>query len=202
MERKSTGIGLLRDCSIRSFVLFLVLIWTGISPASAIVTAPKNPNLVEGRIAIGLREELGEHTAEIEKILRANPRVRVGWPSEYEISADPEWPDDYYLIDMNNRGASSTYRRWNQIPGFDEPAYADPIFLGRLDDGSFAAGLENALRKIARRWDLIALDRLPATIPLLPLPATTEALPAFNRRLAASWRRCPSQRRPTRSGPL
>ena len=161
MERKSTGIGLLRDCSIRSFVLFLVLIWTGISPASAIVTAPKNPNLVEGRIAIGLREELGEHTAEIEKILRANPRVRVGWPSEYEISADPEWPDDYYLIDMNNRGASSTYRRWNQIPGFDEPAYADPIFLGRLDDGSFAAGLENALRKIARRWDLIALDRLP-----------------------------------------
>ena len=161
MKRKSTGIGLLRDCTIRALVFFLVLVWTGLSPASAIVTAPKNSNLVEGRIAIGMREELGEHTAEIEKILRANPRVRIGWPSEYEIAADPKWPEDFYLIDMNNHSASSAYRGWNEAPSYDEPAYAEPVFLGRLDDGSFAAGLETALRKIARRWNLIALDRPP-----------------------------------------
>lgn len=149
-----------RTLSIRSIVLFLVLAWIGISPANAIVNAPRNPNLVEGRIAIGMREELGEHTAEIETILRANPRVRIGWPSEYEIAADPKWPEDFYLIDMNNHSASSSYRGWNEVPSYDQPAYAESVFLGRLDDGSFAAGLETALRKIARRWDLIALNRL------------------------------------------
>ena len=122
MEQRSTRIGLLRDCSIRLLVLFLVVIWTGFSPASAIVTAPKNPNLVEGRIAIGMREELGEHTAEIEKILRANPRVRIGWPSEYEIAADPKWPEDFYLIDMNNRSASGSRPCCSSSPWFRSPA--------------------------------------------------------------------------------
>lgn len=161
MERRSPGIGLLRNGSIRSLLLFLVLVWVGFSPATAIVTAPKNSNLAEDRVAIGMREELGEHTAEIEKILRANPQVRIGWPSEYEIGADPKWPDDFYLIDMDNPTASSTYRYWNEIPGYDEPAYAEPVFIGRLDDGTFATGLDTILRRLARRHSLIGLGRIP-----------------------------------------
>lgn len=161
MQRRSPGNGLLRDCSIRLFVLFLVLVGIAFSPATAIVNASKNSNLAEDRVTIGMREELGEHTAEIEKILRANPRVRIGWPSEYEISADPAWPDDFYMIDMNNPTASSTFRSWNEIPDYDEPAYAKPLFIGRLDDGTFATGLDTILRQFARRRSLIDLGRTP-----------------------------------------
>lgn len=131
------------------------------APAAAIFIAPKNPNLTEGRITLGLREELGENMPEIEKILRANPRVRIGWPSEFEISADPEWPDNFYLINMQNPSASSVYRLWNQIQGPPDPSTAELKFLGRLDDGSFAAGLEDALRKIMRRKALTALSTMP-----------------------------------------
>lgn len=141
--------------------LVLAIALTG-TRAPAIVTASKNPNLVEGRIAIGLREELGRNTAQIEAILRANPRVRIGWPSAYEISADPEWPDNFYLIDMNNPVANSAYRGWAQISAPDEPVSTEPIFIGRLDDGSFATGLETALQRISRRQTLVRLNRPPA----------------------------------------
>ena len=120
MELKSQGSGSLRPRSLWSVVAFAILAWLAFQPAGAIVTAEQNPKLVEGRIAIGLREELGEHTAEIETILRANPRVRIGWPSEYEIAADPKWPEDFYLIDMNNHSASSNYRGWNEVPSRSE----------------------------------------------------------------------------------
>ena len=128
------------------------------SPAEAIVVAQKNPNLVEGKIAIGLREELGENSVEIERILRENPKVRIGWPSEFEIGADPEWPDNFYLIDMNHPGASSTYRSWNQVGGSSEASEKEPRFVGRLDDGSFATGLDGELQKIIRRKALLAMD--------------------------------------------
>lgn len=131
------------------------------APASAIVTAKENTKLTKGKITIGLREELGENAIEIEKILRQNPRVRIGWPSEFEVSADPEWPGNFYLIDMDFRAASSTFRQWNQRPdnSWNEPA--DPIFVGRLDDGSFASDVENALRKIQRRKALRSIQVRP-----------------------------------------
>ena len=128
------------------------------SPAQAIIVAQKNPNLAEGKIAIGLREELGENSAEIERILRENPKVRIGWPSEFEIGADPEWPDNFYLIDMNHPGASSAYRSWKQVGGSSEPSVNEPIFVGRLDDGSFASELDRELQKIIRRKALLRID--------------------------------------------
>lgn len=140
--------------------LLLAMSW--VSPAAAIVTATENPNLTKGKITIGLREELGENADEIERILLKNPRVRIGWPSEYEVSADPEWPDNFYLIDMNFRAASSTYRQWNQGPDEGESEAAAPIFVGRLDDGSFAQGLESELRKIQRQKALLGLNIMPA----------------------------------------
>lgn len=156
-----------RTWNLVRFLLFpalalLLSVWVSQTPAIAIVTATKNPNLSEGRIAIGLREELGQSIEEVEKIVRANPRVRVGWPSAYEITADADRPDDLYLVDMNYPAASSPYRGWTQIADPDKPAQADPIFVGRLDDGSFGPLLESALQKIIRRQALMDLDRLPA----------------------------------------
>lgn len=133
----------------------------GTSPASAIVTAEKNQNLIEGKIAIGIREELGDNTAEIEKILRANPRVRIGWPSEYEVSTDPDSPGNYYLIDMDFAAASSVYRKWDQGPYISRNVSSAPIFIGRLDDGSFGKDLEAALRKIERRKALRTIQLRP-----------------------------------------
>jgi hypothetical protein len=159
MARRPTATGLLRASSIRSLLVLLVLVGLAVSPATAAASAAKNSGLAEGRVAIGMREELGDHTAEIEKILRANPRVRIGWPSEFEIGADPEWPDDYYLIDMQNQSASLPDRRWNEYPSFNQPVRADPILIGRLDNGSFAAGLDSVLRKIVRRKAVVALNR-------------------------------------------
>lgn len=159
------------NVSIQAIAYHIRLIWLWLSlalviamsgpPASAIVTGKENSNLAKGRIAIGLREELGNNTPQIEAILRANPRVRIGWPSAYEISADPEWPDNFYLIDMNNPVANSTYRGWAQGSPPEEPETAEPLFLGRLDDGSFATGLETALRNIVRRQQLNQLHRTP-----------------------------------------
>ena len=159
MKRRPTGVGSFRAYSVRTLLLSLVLAWTAFSSATVGVAAPGTPVLVQGRIAIGMREELGGHTAEIEKILRANPRVRIGWPSEYEIAADLEWPDDFYLIDMQNRSASMALRHWSEVPGAGDPVFALPISLGRLDDGSFAPRLESTLRKIMRRRALIRLNR-------------------------------------------
>lgn len=142
-------------------VLSLFALLLGIeNPASAIVTATENTKLTKGKITIGLREELGDNALEIEKILRQNPRVRIGWPSEFEVSADPEWPDNFYLIDMDFRAASSTFRQWNQRPDSSRNEPADPLFVGRLDDGSFASDIEAALRKIQRRKALRSL-RVP-----------------------------------------
>ncbi|MEP2989687.1 MAG: serine protease [Parasphingorhabdus sp.] len=143
------------SCAIICVILIAIV---SISPASAIVTAEKNPNLVEGKIAIGMREELGDNMAEIEKILRANPRVRIGWPSAFEITADPEYPGNFFLVDMNNPVASSAYRGFSQVPRYDEPALAKPAFIGRLDDGSFAAELDQELRKIVRRKELARIS--------------------------------------------
>ncbi len=162
MKRRSTAIALFRACSVRTLLLYLVLAWTAFISATAGIAAPGTPVPGQGRIAIGMREELGEHTAEIEKILRANPRVRIGWPSEYEIAADLEWPDDFYLIDMQNRSASMALRQWSEVPGAGDPVFALPISLGRLDDGSFAPKLESTLRKIMRRKALMGLDRTVA----------------------------------------
>lgn len=139
----------------------LLLAISATSPASAIVTATVNPNLTKGKITIGLREELGGNTGEIERILRENPRVRIGWPSEYEVSADPEWPDNFYLIDMNFQAASSTYRQWNQSSDNSEEGASAPIFVGRLDDGSFETSLEDELRKIQRRKVLLGIRKMP-----------------------------------------
>lgn len=157
MKRRATGSG---DLDLRYSIriaLLPLLAWLLLSPAEAIVTATGNPNLVEGRIAIGMREELGRNLEAVEKILRANPRVRIGWPSAYEISADPELPDDLYLIDMNNPVANSTYRSWNQISAPERPAEALPLYVGRIDDGSFGPLLDAALHKIKRRSSLIGL---------------------------------------------
>lgn len=140
--------------------LLLAMSW--VSPASAIVTATENPNLTKGKITIGLREELGENAGEIERILLENPRVRIGWPSEYEISADPDWPDNFYLIDMNFMAASSTFRQWNQGPDNSAEDVSAPIFVGRLDDGSFVTDLEVELRKIQRRKALRSIRIMPA----------------------------------------
>jgi hypothetical protein len=140
--------------------LLLAMSW--VSPVSAIVTATENPNLTKGKITIGLREELGENAAEIERILLENPRVRIGWPSEYEISADPDWPDNFYLIDMNFMAASSTFRQWNQGPDNSAEDVSAPIFVGRLDDGSFVTDLEAELRKIQRRKALRSIRVMPA----------------------------------------
>lgn len=147
--------------AIFGFMLF-AMPWG--SPAFAIVTATENPDLTKGKITIGLREELGTNAAEIERILRENPQVRIGWPSEYEISADPKWPDNFYLIDMRFRGASSTYRLWNQGPDYTdtESVRAVPIFIGRLDDGSFAAGLDREVWKIERRKELRSIHVRPS----------------------------------------
>ena len=150
-----------RTWSILRLVVLGILIGTVLVPAAAVIRSTKNPNLVEGRIAIGMREELGKATRAIEKILRGNPRVRIGWPSEYEIGADPEIPGNFYLIDMQNRSASSAYRSWNEVPSSDEPASAEPMFIGRLDDNSFGPGLDTILRNITRRRALSDLDRLP-----------------------------------------
>ena len=141
-------------------VLLFAMSW--VSPAFAIVTATENPDLTKDKITIGLREELGTNTAEIERILRENPQVRIGWPSEYEISADPRWPDNFYLIDMRFPGASSTYRRWDQAPYSTMDEYAAPIFIGRLDDGSFAAGLDREVWKIERRKELRSIHVRPS----------------------------------------
>ncbi len=138
--------------------MFLV---AGSPPASAVITATENPNLTKGKITVGLREELGENSPEIDRILRDNPRVRIGWPSEYEISADPEWPDNFYLIDMGFKAASSTYRQWNQGPDSRAEDISAPIFVGRLDDGSFATGLEAELQKIQRRKALRGISIMP-----------------------------------------
>ncbi|ANY19368.1 Trypsin precursor [Tsuneonella dongtanensis] len=144
--------------AILAALLIVVSPW----PANAIITADENPDLVAGKIAIGLREELGEHSAEIEAIARANPNIRIGWPSQFEITADPDYPDNFYLLDMQNPSASSTYRRWNDVPQSPDPVLAEPIFIGRLDDGSFAPGLDAALRAILRRQALLRLNTLPA----------------------------------------
>jgi secreted trypsin-like serine protease len=151
---------LLVACLEALAALLLAICWA--SPASAIVTATENPSLTKGKITIGLREELGENAEEIERILLENPRVRIGWPSEYEVSADPEWPDNFYLIDMNFRAASSTYRQWHQGPDAGNSEAAAPIFVGRLDDASFAEGLESELRKIQRQKALLGLNIMPA----------------------------------------
>ena len=138
-----------------------VLAMSWISPAAAVVIATANSNLTENKITIGLREELGENAAEIEKILRENPRVRIGWPSEYEVSADPDWPDNFYLIGMRFQAASSTFRQWNQGPDPDSSKQSEEIFVGRLDDGTFAIGLETELRKIMRRKALSRIENRP-----------------------------------------
>ena len=143
-------------------VLTICLLMAWSWPADAIVTAQANPDLTDGKITIGMREELGENMEEIEKILRANPRVRIGWPSEYEVSADPEWPDNFFLIGMNFQAASSVFRQWNQGPDDYSFSQSSQIFLGRLDDGSFADGLETELKKIVRRKALLQIDNHPA----------------------------------------
>ncbi|WP_422345862.1 S1 family peptidase [Parasphingorhabdus sp.] len=140
--------------------LLLAMSW--VSPASAIIVPTTNPNLTDGKITIGLREELGKNAPEIERILRKNPHVRVGWPSEYEVSADPESPENFYLIDMEFYGASETYRRWDQGPYTDQRDTRTPIFVGRLDDGSFATDLDAEVRKIMRRKALLSIENMPA----------------------------------------
>ena len=156
MGLATLSIGLVRVRMVRLW-LAIGLLCIVHGPAHAIVEATENSKLVSGRVAIGMREELGENTDEIEAVLRANPRVRIGWPSEFEIAADPEWPDDFYLIDMNHPTASMTTRSWNEFPSYAEVTYADPLFIGRLDDGSFAPGLERVLDGIFRRRALMRL---------------------------------------------
>ncbi len=140
--------------------LLLAMFW--ISPATAIIVPTENPNLTAGKITIGLREELGKNAPEIERILRKNPHVRVGWPSEYEVSADPESPENFYLIDMDFYAASEIYRRWDQGPYTDQRDTRTPIFVGRLDDGSFATDLDAEVRKIMRRKALLSIENMPA----------------------------------------
>jgi hypothetical protein len=158
MFRPESLWGIIRATGLVRFSLLGALLVAALSPAQAIIVPAKNPNLVEGRIAIGLREELGENSAEIERILRDNPKVRIGWPSEFEIGADPEWPDNFFLIDMNNPGASSTYRSWNLASGSSKSSAAEPIFVGRLDDGSFGSDLDRELRRILRRKHLLEIE--------------------------------------------
>ncbi len=154
------------DSRLKAFLLAgicaLLFAMSWVTPATAIIVPTTNPNLTSGKITIGLREELGENAPEIERILRKNPHVRVGWPSEYEVSADPESPDNFYLIDMDFYAASETYRQWDQGPYTDQRDTRTPIFVGRLDDGSFATDLDAEVRKIKRRKALAKIENRPA----------------------------------------
>lgn len=150
---------LLRLPALFGMMLF-ALSWTPPALAAA------NPDLISDKITIGLREALGTNTAEIERILRDNPHVRIGSPSEYEISADPEWPDDFYLIEMPlpTAGpiASSTIPDLVSFPDDRKTGETIPIYLGRLDDNSFATEFGLALQKIQRRNALLNLDINPS----------------------------------------
>lgn len=134
---------------------------------SIIGSEPARPAdcFAERPVTIGFRENLGRDMDRVSDIVRKNPMLRIGWPTEFEISRSIEDPQQLLLLDMNRQPTARNY------PSEDASYYndvSDPDAKGNEADYSVAVGNINApdlptifgneMRKIIRTRALMLLD--------------------------------------------
>lgn len=115
-------------------------------------------------VTIGLRQNLGYDLNKVAEIIGQNPYVRIGWPSEFEISRSQEYRDQMVLIDMANPPQTSGYpgedMSYNWYINDSSKIAQSPIAIGQLTDGSLGAKFDGEMNKIirARALESISTD--------------------------------------------
>ena len=119
----------------------------------------------ERRVTIGFRENLGPDTDKLVEIVRQNPLLRIGWPTEFEVSRSIEDPQQLLLLDMNRQPTARSYPT-------EDPSYfnngTDPdsedndvsysLTVGNINAPDIAVQFGNEIRKAIRTRALIILD--------------------------------------------
>lgn len=88
-----------------------------VSPPCPYDTAMTNDCGNRHPVTLGIRTNLGPAQSEVEAIVRAHPLIRIGWPTEFEVTRALHNPDELVLIDMFNPPHVTAYDRDSYLAG-------------------------------------------------------------------------------------
>lgn len=140
--------------------------------SSAIAEQPDNrnfaavativPDVVSDTITINIHEELGEDRAEVERIIRQHPDVRIGEPADFEIARFPDFPQDLILIDRKySKKGEGLLGIYGLILNHVEEGgklQVRPKNVGRLDNGSFEKEILKQLNRVSQSKKWVSLQ--------------------------------------------
>lgn len=116
-------------------------------------------------VTIGFRQNLGPDMDKVLENARQNPLLRIGWPTEFEVSRSYSDPGQIVVFDMLqppgnlqslNDDISYDNNRFD-IAAVNQDIHSQ-IVVGAIDSPDFAAQFDYAVRKIVRTRALTLLE--------------------------------------------